>query len=577
MSRTGGVYIAVLGTSLIAAVLGLASLTVMRIQNRMLSAAGDVRQAQLNAQAAIQLGLLEMRQNPNWRTTYADLDTAWFTRETKAGTCSLQVLPADPAKDADATTRRAKNDILFADLSTAVKLIGLGQQNQAEQLAELVITPQTEPLDVLRAADAAAKTGSPLAGQSAALDWDAMVAEYQSQGTQISYTSLPATTTPWNFVRNPGIETALVANDPNWSGTAPGLTATALVSEFSTWDHSGSRSLRVSSRNSWQAGAVQHIEHFVKPGQQYDVEAWASLNTGGLLSSGSRAFRITLYVKGTNDPSALVATGPSASASWLYVLFLGLSVTDAHIAGPVTAPTWSGDLEYAFIKIADASSSGGTDEFYVDDLSMREVSSGRYIYRDVLSPSVNTLYSGAPTSAAEGKSHGVYWMDCQGGNLIIERSRILGTLFVLNPGPGSRIDYGPINMTPAKLSYPALVVRGDFAIRATRRGLSEHENQVNYNPPGTPYDFGTLAVLSEDSEANDIYPSVINGPVAVSGNLTIANTMLVRGPVIVGGAVTNAAALVVDHDPASLLNPPPGFDAETYPTRPSSVAKVVRP
>jgi imidazolonepropionase len=47
----------VLGTSLIVALLALSTLALQRIQNRMLTTTADIRQAQLNAEAAIELGL----------------------------------------------------------------------------------------------------------------------------------------------------------------------------------------------------------------------------------------------------------------------------------------------------------------------------------------------------------------------------------------------------------------------------------------------------------------------------------------------------------------------------------------
>ena len=57
LRRPGGVYIAVLGTSMIVALLGLAALIGQRIQNQILVAAADTRQAQLNAFSAVELAL----------------------------------------------------------------------------------------------------------------------------------------------------------------------------------------------------------------------------------------------------------------------------------------------------------------------------------------------------------------------------------------------------------------------------------------------------------------------------------------------------------------------------------------
>ena len=50
-----------LGTAMIVSVLALSALALQRVQNRMLTASSDVRQAQQNAEAAIGLGLLAIK------------------------------------------------------------------------------------------------------------------------------------------------------------------------------------------------------------------------------------------------------------------------------------------------------------------------------------------------------------------------------------------------------------------------------------------------------------------------------------------------------------------------------------
>ena len=66
-----------LGVSLIVSVLAISALVLQRLQNRLLVAASDIEQAQLNAQSAIELGLLTMKQDENWRDGGSDV--VWLT------------------------------------------------------------------------------------------------------------------------------------------------------------------------------------------------------------------------------------------------------------------------------------------------------------------------------------------------------------------------------------------------------------------------------------------------------------------------------------------------------------------
>jgi hypothetical protein len=166
----------------------------------------------------------------------------------------------------------------------------------------------------------------------------------------------------------------------------------------------------------------------------------------------------------------------------------------------------------------------------------------------------------------------------------LERSRILGTLLVVNPGPNSCVADGPINWAPAVAGYPALLVDADtasdanFALRATNRVLNEADNEVNYNPAGVPYDFANSLCAATDNLPNDIYPSEIRGLIVIRNDLSYENNPLVRGQVIVGGDIANSSGeLEVQFQPDSLLNPPPGFFAPySYWRRPASARKAVQ-
>jgi hypothetical protein len=243
----------------------------------------------------------------------------------------------------------------------------------------------------------------------------------------------------------------------------------------------------------------------------------------------------------------------------------------AKISATVRAQAWSGDLEYAFIKIG-GSDSTNVGDFYIDDFYIREVTTGAYIYRKAIGPGLNPF---GPTNA-----QGLYWVDCGGNKIVIERSRIKGSLLIINPGSGSMIGAGPIHMSPAKPGYPSLLVHADtpanadFTIAATNRALSEAEEGFNFNPTGVSHES-----LGTDGDTYDTYPSEIQGLVLVEDDLTTQNSPLIRGSVITGDDVTTSGgSLEVDYRPDALYSPPPGLTGTNKQvSRPRSVRKVVLP
>jgi hypothetical protein len=580
--RRGSVYLAVLGTALIVSLLAFSALALQRVQNRMLSASADVRQAQLNAEAAIELGLLAIKDDPNWRTTYAN--GTWFSnRSSGEGSCALTVTDPIDANLADSTTE-------------AIVMTGVGSAGKAVQRVVRTIDSYAEPLGCLRSsvaaggalslnssvlratnsglisANSSSASGSTVYGRVEAVTvsgstysgtttqivaaarpamptWASVFDYYRTNGTEIS---LGALSSVLSIVRNATFETGTTY----WTGAAIGVPAST-VSQSSSRVNSGAYSLRVTGRSAWNAGASQYIDDYVKPGQPYYIEAW--VYSDDLFPHN---YRIRVATKGT------LSSESNQNSTDLFVL--GRFWT--RISATLPADSWSGDLEYAFIKIAGAESSN-TVPFYLDDVVIQETTTGRFIYRRALGPGVNTL--GGPTNA-----QGLYWIDCGGNKMVIERSRIKGTLLVINPGSGSCIGPGPINWSPATPGYPVLLVdadtaaNADFTIAATNRSLSEAEDVVNYNPTGMSHD-----TLGQDSDMNDIYPSEIQGLVVVEDDVTFQNNALVRGAVIAGDAITaTSGALEVVYRPDALFSPPPGFTGTPSQVgRPLSIRKAVLP
>ncbi|HVT29132.1 MAG TPA: carbohydrate binding domain-containing protein [Lacipirellulaceae bacterium] len=579
--RAGGVYIAVLGSAMIIALLGLCALFGQRIEGRIVADAADIRQAQLNASSAVELALLTMKQDTNWRSDYSNGD--WFTkRTTGAGTCTANVV--DPI---DGSLSNSTDD--------PVVVTGIGYSGQAEQRASVTMDPRKSPLSCLRSAiavggnvslsfdtlrtdglitanqisssgsqvygsvQATSVSGSTFNGTTTQItsdkmptmpDWTSVFNYYRTNGVQLDINSLPTWAT-MNLARNAGMENTISTAD--WMVAPSGSTATI---DQSSQQHSGSKSLRVRNRSSQYTGPAQPIDTYVKAGQEYYVEAYVYHATSILgLIPVTKAFHISVYTQGSGDSGPQINATSDLNAN-------GLQWT--RISATINAPSWSGNLQYAYVKFACTDSSV---DFLLDDVVIRETTSGRIIYQKVLSPSVDRLYTGAPTDPS-GK--GIYWINCGGNRLVIERSRIQGTLLVINPGANSCINNGPINWSPAVAGYPALLVdsddgsTADFTIGATNRALSEKDDGVDYNLDGAAGDY--------------IFASEIRGLIAVRHNLAFQNRSLIRGQIVVGNNIANSSGeLEINYKPDSLLNPPPGFWSYIYQRRTNSVQKVVLP
>jgi hypothetical protein len=172
----------------------------------------------------------------------------------------------------------------------------------------------------------------------------------------------------------------------------------------------------------------------------------------------------------------------------------------------------------------------------------------------VLSPASNPYGATSP--------RGMYLIDCGGVPLRIKRSRILGTLIILDPGLGSQLTSG-IHWERYDALLPALMVRGDmqFAWSAT---LDEGSSpKTNFNPLGTPYQG-----LS-DADSSDTYPSRIKGLIYLSGSLTTSQPASLEGVLIAAGASMSLnQSLNITHDPTLVNAPPPGFESINRPMIP---------
>ncbi len=102
---------------------------------------------------------------------------------------------------------------------------------------------------------------------------------------------------------------------------------------------------------------------------------------------------------------------------------------------------------------------------------------GGAIENVVLSPASNPYGSGRTDP------QGIYVIDCQGFDLVVQDSRIVSTLVVLNPGPGTRLERA-INWEPAVRNFPALMVAGNLMLKFN--GVGTLNEGINFNPRVRP-------------------------------------------------------------------------------------------
>jgi hypothetical protein len=135
--RRGGIYVIVLGVSMIVSVLALGAMMVRRIERRTGQQTGDQAEARLYAQAAIEMGRLRIKNDANWRNTYTH--GVWEAdKPVGSGTYTLE--GTDPA-DAD----------LSYPETDCVNLIGTGCKGLAVQKLQVTLVPEIRGLTCLEA------------------------------------------------------------------------------------------------------------------------------------------------------------------------------------------------------------------------------------------------------------------------------------------------------------------------------------------------------------------------------------------------------------------------------------------
>lgn len=142
--RSGSALLIVLGAAMLVALLGLAGLMALRIQRRVVEDSVDSTRARAYAQAAVEVGLMRIADDENWRTTYTD--GVWVADQPLGdGTFTLE--GHDPL-DGD----------LADDETDEIVLTGIGVQGAARQKTLVRLVPQLRGVGALETSLFAAQT-----------------------------------------------------------------------------------------------------------------------------------------------------------------------------------------------------------------------------------------------------------------------------------------------------------------------------------------------------------------------------------------------------------------------------------
>jgi hypothetical protein len=131
----GSVYLHVLASSLLISVIGLGALSAVRVQMRSARLDRDCAQARLCAVSAVELGLLHVRQDPQWRQTWSS--GVWM-QDQPLGSGRFTLEGVDP-----------RDNVLDSSPYDPLVLTGTGTAGIARHKARVTLVPVIQPLEAL--------------------------------------------------------------------------------------------------------------------------------------------------------------------------------------------------------------------------------------------------------------------------------------------------------------------------------------------------------------------------------------------------------------------------------------------
>lgn len=133
--RRGGVYVAVLGASMLVTLIGLGAMAAVRAQRLQVNNTTDMMKARLYAEAGLELGVAWVRGDPNWRSNRTP--GLWASAQPIGdGTFAVEVRDA-----VDSSFTNRPYDPIYVR--------GIGVRGNAQQIVQATMTPKGVPMDLL--------------------------------------------------------------------------------------------------------------------------------------------------------------------------------------------------------------------------------------------------------------------------------------------------------------------------------------------------------------------------------------------------------------------------------------------
>ncbi len=298
-----------------------------------------------------------------------------------------------------------------------------------------------------------------------------------------------------------------------------------------------------------------------------------SITMTGTGTVGSASFKLAVDLH-PEEPAGMDSLGSAVHTATLLSVTSDLTVVDAPASSNGTVVVLGGTIDGNVEAVATITVTGTVKGTTKERVAAKQMPAST-VFNDYIATGVSIPYGSlsgstlkkvvlSPGSNPFGAVHpdGLYVISCANQKLIIKDLRVHGSLVILDPGTGSKIE-GTVNWETFNPRMPALLVRGSIDFSWTGE-VDEGSLNVNLNPPGSPYK-GVANITQSDK-----YPGSLVGLVYVSGTLSISKPAEIQGVLISAGVSMDVnRPVTVTHDPSIILDPPKGFERPNRPMIPT--------